>query len=56
MNQIVINQRPVGYPLRTRLAVVCTRCEREVVRGDCGTRHRAGSAQMMYKRVPANGS
>lgn len=52
MQQLILRTRPVSEPLRTRLAIVCSLCSREIIRGDCGTPHRLGSAQMMYKRMP----
>lgn len=54
MNQIRLNVYPnyvVDCPPRMRVGVVCTKCGREIRRGDCGTPHRPGSAQMMYKRI-----
>lgn len=52
MNQIRINLNAIPDVLRTaRLAVVCTSCSKEIRRGDCGTPHKPGSAQMMYKRI-----
>ena len=32
-----------------RVQVVCTRCGREVVNGDCGTPHAWGTAQMQMR-------
>lgn len=56
MNQIRINLNAIPDHQRTaRLTVVCTRCGKPVRRvhggWDCGTPHKPGSAQMMYKKI-----
>lgn len=52
MNQIrILTERPIDPRPLARIAVVCTKCGKEIRRGDCGTPHKPGSAQMQYRRM-----